>query len=131
MGTVRVGFVRRAETDHGIDDDQGRFVGGRAELTKGGLQTPEFVGVGHMDRVPAKPAKALRDAFAKRQVRMAFDRDPVVIIDPAEVGKLQMPRDRCRFGCDTFHQIPIAAQCIHIVVEQFITRLVVLCAQML
>jgi len=122
---VRIGFVRRAESDHGSHHDQRGTVLTGAEGRQGSVQGRQVVRIVDRDDVPAQPGKPHRHVFAERQIRVAFDRDSIVIVDPTQIRQLQMPRYRRGFAANAFHQIPVAAQRVHVVAEQVKTRLVI------
>src|SRR5262249_10062458 len=51
--------------------------------------------------------------------------DVVVVVDPAEVGELQVASERSGFRRDTFHHAAVAAQCINVEVNEILkSRLV-------
>ena len=66
---------------------------------------------------PAVRDKARRDVFAERPIGVAFDADLVVVVEPAEVIELQMPREARRFRGRAFHHASIAAQGVDVEVE--------------
>ena len=55
----------------------------------------------------------------------AFDRDVIVVVDPAEIGELQMAGERGGFAGDAFHQIAVAALGPDVEIEQREAGLVV------
>ena len=48
---------------------------------------------------------------------MAFDGDAIVVVDPAEIGQLEMTGERSRLATDTFHHVAVAAKRIDVVIE--------------
>ncbi len=128
-GAVRlmaVGLVRRAVADHAADDNQRGPIRGSAEIAPAPLDRRHVVGVVHPDDVfQPKPSNRCRHVLAEGQLRLAFDRDAVVVVDPAQIGELQVAGQRSRFATDAFHQVAVAAQGVDVVVEQLEARPVV------
>ncbi len=60
---------------------------------------------------------------------MAFDRDRVVVVNPAEIVELQVARERGGFAGNPFHQVAVATLVVDIEVEQFVAGFVVSCAE--
>ena len=85
----------------------------------------QVVGVVHRQHVPAQAAEPRGHVLAERQVGLAFDRDVVVVVDPAEVRELQMAGERRRLAGDAFHQVAVAALRPDVEVEQLEAGLVV------
>jgi hypothetical protein len=123
--TMRVRLVRRTERDRASDDDQRRLVGRVVELLDRRTQRLDVVGITNLHDVPTEPFKPLADVFRKCEFGIALDRDVIIVVQPAEVGQLQMSGDGCRFAADAFHQIAVAAHGVHVVVEQVKALLVV------
>ncbi len=126
---VRVGFVRRSVSDNAPHDNQRRAVVAGAERGESCFQSRHVVRVLDRHRVPSQTVEPRGHILTECQVGVAFDRDLVVVVDPTEIGQLQVPRDRSRFAADAFHEVPVAAQRVHIVTEQVETRLVIACGE--
>ena len=62
-------------------------------------------------------------------LRVAFDGDVVVVVDPAEVVEAEMAGQRRRFRRDAFHHAAVAADGIDVVVEDVEARPVVAAGQ--
>src|SRR3954471_11867396 len=75
--------------------------------------------------MPPQSAKPGGHILVESEIRLPFDRDVVVVIDPAQVWQLQMSCDRCGLIRNTFHQVAIAADRPHVEVKQLKPRLVV------
>ena len=75
------------------------------------------IGVADPCHIPAIGKKAGRNVVAKGEIGMAFDRDAIAVVDPAEVAKHQMARERGGFAGDALHHIAVAAHRINVVVE--------------
>src|SRR4029453_8435825 len=80
----------RAVSDVAVDDHQGRTVGGSLEGGDGTLEQVEIVGVADAHHVPAVRQEPAGDVVAEGQLRVALDRDVVVVVDPAQVGDAQV-----------------------------------------
>ena len=91
MGAGRVLFVGSPEADDAFDDDQGRFVLFGSKFCVGRVEADQVVGVADRDDLPAQTFETAGDVFAECQFGTAFDRDLVVVVDPTEVRKFQMP----------------------------------------
>ncbi len=53
----------------------------------------------------------------------------IVVVNPAEVGELQMPGQRGRFAADAFHHVAVAAHGIDVEIEQLQSGPIVLGGQ--
>jgi hypothetical protein len=60
-------------------------------LLEGALEHFQVVGVAHPRHVPAIADEPRRHVIAIRQGGLALDGDPVVVVDPAQVGQPQVP----------------------------------------
>ena len=86
------------------------------------LEHLQVVGVADARDVPAVADEARGHVLAERQRRVALDGDVVVVVDPAEVGELQVAGQRRGLAGDAFHHAAVAAQGVDVVVEQLETR---------
>src|SRR6185369_5867320 len=77
-----------------------------------------------MFNVPAVAFEALAYIFGEGHVRQAVQRDVVLVVDPAKIGKLQMAGQRRGLAADAFHQVAIAAQRVDVEVKNLKTGLV-------
>ena len=103
MSLGRVLLVRRAVADVAVHDDQGGPMLLLAEDLEGACQEIEIVGVADSRDVPAVALEARRDVVLIGDLRVAVDRDVVVVVDPAEVRKPEVSGDRRRFARDALH----------------------------
>src|SRR5262245_58168156 len=87
-------LVRRAVADVAVDDEERRPVVRALERRECALEHVEVVGIADADDVPAVREEAARDVVAERQLRVAFDRDVVVVVDPAQVRDAQVAGER-------------------------------------
>ena len=78
-----------------------------------------------LQHVPMIAHEAGRDVLAEGEAGVAFDRDMVVVVDPAEVVERQMSGERGRLRADALHQAAVAADRIDVIVEDVELRLVV------
>src|SRR5262249_20966668 len=89
------------------------------------LDTIQIVSIRHADDIPSVSEKAPGHIFSEGDVGLAFDGDVIVVVNPAEVVELQVPRKRSCLARDALHRPAIAAQCVHAIVEQVKVWLVV------
>src|SRR5262245_29886630 len=98
VGGGRVVLVGGAVADVAIEDDERRPALRLPEEAEGSLDTIEIVGVTDTQDVPAVPEEAGRDVLGEREAGLPFDRDVVVVVDPAEVVEAEVTGERGRFG---------------------------------
>src|SRR5712691_11155183 len=110
-------FMRRAVADVAVQNDEGRAPLGVAKDVQGVLDAVDVIGVAHAQNVPPVTQEPRRDVLGKGDARVAFDRDVVVVVDPAEVVQAEMARQRRRFRPDAFHHAAITANGINVVAE--------------
>ncbi len=118
-GVVLVG---RSVAYVAVNDDQSRTVFGVTEDLEGAVEHFEIIGIGNAGDIPAIADEAGGDVFAERPIGGAVEGDVVVVVHPAQVGKLQMPRQRSSFAADALHQVAVAAHGVDVVVEDFEIR---------
>ena len=112
-------FVRRAVANMTIDNDQSRTIFGLLKIAIGIAEHLQIVGIGHVGYVPAVAPEAQSHVLAERPLRGTIQSDVIVVVNPTQVGKLQMSSQGCRFAGHAFHHVAIAAHGIHVVVEKF------------
>src|SRR2546430_16845153 len=76
-----------------------------------------MVSVVYVSDFPAISEKPFGDVFSERNVSRTVERHAIVVVDPAQVGQLQMSGERCRLGAYAFHHVAIAAHGIDVVIE--------------
>ena len=76
------------------------------------------VGVADAGDVPAVAHEARGDVVAEGEVGVAVDRDVVVVVDPAEVGELEVAGERGGLVGDALHQAAVAADRVDVEVEE-------------
>ena len=82
------------------------------------LEHLQVVGIAHARDVPAVPEEPRRHVVAERQRRVALDGDLIVVVDPAQVGQLEVPGERGGLAGDPFHHAAVAAERVDVVIEQ-------------
>ena len=120
MRGVRARLVRRAVADDAVHHDQRRTLGLGPKRVEGHTQRGQVVGVGDVLHRPAVAGEPGRHILGERQAGGALDGDLVVVVDPAQVGQLQVPGQRGGLGADALHQAAVAAQRVDVVVEQLV-----------
>ena len=85
VGATGVLLVRSAIADVAIHDDQRRAIVRTLKVVERAGQHIEVICVTHPRHVPAIADKARGHVFAKGQRSVAFDRDVVVVVNPAEI----------------------------------------------
>ena len=115
LGRGRIGDVR-------AKDDQRRPIGlGPSGLERGG-DAGEIVAVTHPDDVPAVALEPALHVLGEGERRVAVDRDVVVVVDHRQLAEPQMPGEGRRLAGDAFHQIAIARERPHPVVDDPVVR---------
>ncbi len=115
-------LMRSAVSDMAVDDDQGRYVVGASEGFDCLRNSFGIIRVANSLHVPAIGKKARRDVVAEGEIRVAFDRDAVAVVDPAQVSEHQMTRERGGFARDALHHVAVTAYRINVVVEHLESR---------
>ena len=110
-------FMRRAVTDDAVDDDDGRPIVGAAERLQRARERGGVVGVAQPRHVPAIAAEPAFDVLAESKVGMALDGDRVAVVDPAQIGEVEMAGERGRLAGDAFHEVAVAADRVNVEVE--------------
>ena len=122
MRGARVLLVRRAVADVAVDNDQGRAIGRVRERRQRPRQHVQIVGVADARHVPAVGDEPRRHVVAERERRRAFDGDVIVVVDPAQIAEPQVSGERRRFGRHALHHAAVAAERVHVVVEELEAR---------
>ena len=118
-------LLGRAIADDAVHHDEGRAVRDALRLRQRGIDGGGVVGVVHVDHVPAIGGEAGAHVLVERQAGRALDGDVVAVVDPHEVGQLEVPGSACGFRRHTLHHVAVAAQGIDAVAIQLIAGLVV------
>ena len=118
-------LLRGAVADHALHDHERGLVLLRLEGLQRLLQRGGVVGVGHPLHPPAEPLELLPHVLGEGEVRLALDRDLVVVVEPAEIREAEMAGDRGRLGGHALHQVAVAAEHVGVVVEHGVAGAVV------
>ena len=111
MSAGGVLFVRSSVANDAFQNDQHRLAAiARFKLVHRCVDRIEIVGVGYRSGPPSQTFETFGDVFAKRQFGVAFDRDIVVVVDPAKVAEGKVTGERSGFCGDAFHQVAVAAK---------------------
>src|SRR5438477_7952855 len=111
-------LMRRTVADMAFDNDQtGPIVDPLGDSDRFG-DALAVVGVADPLHMPAIGEKPPGDILAERESGVAFDRDVVAVVDPAEIAEPQMAGHRSRLAADAFHHAAVTAQREDIVIEQ-------------
>src|SRR5262249_21587885 len=110
-------LMRRAVADVSVQYDEGWATLGLAKNRQRVLDPADVIGVAHAQNVPTITQKSGRDVLRKGDARVTFNRDVIVVIDPAEVVQGEMARQRGCLRCHTLHHAAIAANRVDVVVE--------------
>src|SRR5262249_41390453 len=105
----RVLTLRRPVADVAVDDDERGPICLVPEHIEGPRHHLQVVGVADPGHVPAVADETGGDVIVEGQGGRALDRDVVVVVDPAEVGELQVPGQRRRLAGDPLHMQPSPA----------------------
>src|SRR5215813_7673095 len=89
------------------------------------LDAVDIVRVADSQYVPAIGEEAGSNILCKRDARVSFDRDVVVVPNPAEIVESQMSGERRRFRADALHQTAVAAHRVDLVIENVKARAIV------
>jgi len=85
----------------------------------------QVVGIGYARDIPAVAEKTRRHILGESDAGRALDADVVVVVNPAQVGKLEVAGQGRRLAADPFHHVAVAAQGVHLMLEQIVTGTVV------
>ena len=89
--------VRRAEADVAVDDDQFGAILHAERVVVGVGERNQIVGIVDVLDIPSIGREPGGHILVVGEIGVAFDRDVVVVVNPAQVRKLQMPGDRRGF----------------------------------
>ena len=117
--------VGRAVADVAVEDDQRGPAFGAPERTQRVLDEIDVICVADPQHVPVVAHEPGRYVLGKRDLRAAFDRDVVVVVDPAQVVEAEMPRERRGLRTDALHQAAVAANGVDVIREHVEAGLVV------
>src|SRR5215470_6567815 len=110
--------MRRSVSDVTVDNDQRGSVFGVLEGAEGASQHLKIIRIANTCDIPPICNKTRGDVFGKRERCVAFDRDVVVVVNPAEIGEPPVAGERGCLTGDSFHHAPISAQSIHVEIKE-------------
>src|SRR5262249_43829945 len=90
VGSARILFVGGAVGDVAIDDNKSRSIGGVLERCKGPFEHVQIISVADSRDIPAVTNEARSYVIAVGQRGIALDADMVVVVDPTQVGELEV-----------------------------------------
>ncbi len=125
MGGGSILLVRRAVADMAIQNDKGRAALRLMEYPESVLDQIDIVGVADPQHVPPVTQEPRRNVLGEGDARAAFDRDVIVVVDPAQVVEAEVTGQRRSFRADALHHAAVAADGINVVVEHLEARPVV------
>ena len=125
MGFGGVLFVRRTVTDVAVEHNERRPAFRLAEYRERVFDAVNVVGIADPQDIPTIREKSRGDIFGKRDTRIAFDADVVVVPNPTEIIEAEMAGQRGSFGRDAFHHAAVTANGVDVVVEDIEARVVV------
>ena len=126
---VRARLLGRPVADHALHDHER----GLPLLTLEGFecfpQRGRVVGIGDPLDPPPETLESPTHVLGKGEMRLALDRDRVVVIDPAEIRQAEMPGDRRCLRRHPLHEIAVATEHVGVVVEDDVAGPVVVGSQ--
>lgn len=118
-------LLQRAETNGGLELDQGGLILDCPALLNGSLHASEVtVTVLDDDDMPAVSLISLDDVFSEGAVGVAINGDVVVIVNADEVAQLEVTCERRSLARDTLHQATVTEKAVCVVVNDVETRFV-------
>src|SRR5215475_15799826 len=75
--------------------------------------------------VPTIGEEPTCNVLGERDAGVAFDRDVIVVVNPAQIVEPEMSSQRCSLRRNTFHQASVTTDAINVVVEDVEARPVV------
>src|SRR6478752_5855430 len=89
------------------------------------FDSANVIGVANAQNVPAVSEKTRSHVFGECDVRVPFDADVIVVVDPAQAIETEMTGERSSFGSNAFHHAAVTADGVDVVIEDFKTWFVV------
>ena len=94
MSSTGVLFMWRTVTNMAINNDQSGTIFGLLKIAIGIAEHLQIVGIGNVSDVPSISLKTQAHVLAERPVRGTIQSYVIVIVNPTEIGKLQMSSQR-------------------------------------
>src|SRR5437868_4860392 len=89
------------------------------------FDSANVIGIADAQNVPAVSEKARGYIFSERDVRVPFDADVIVVVDPAEIIETEMTGEGGSFRSNAFHHAAVTGDGVDVVVEDFKTWFVI------
>src|SRR5262249_36956702 len=121
--------VWRSVANVAVNYDQRWPIVALLEFSVSAREHVEIIGVADASYVPSVADETSHHIFAERPVGGTVERDAIVIVDPAEIRKLQMSGERSCFAADAFHDVAVAADGVNVEIEKFKAGAVECCAE--
>src|SRR5208283_2848903 len=122
-------LVRRAITNMAVEDDKSGPALSLTENVERVLDALDIVGVADAQHIPPIAEKPGGDVLGEGDARIAFDRDVVVVIEPAEIIEAEVASQRRCLRGHPLHHASVAADGVDAVVEDRRARPVVAAGQ--
>src|SRR5215469_5552822 len=117
--------MRRTISDVAIEHDKCWAAFGLLEDTQCVLNAIDIIGVSDAQHVPAIGEETRCNIFREGNAGVAFNRDVVVVPDPAEAIEPKVSRQRRGLGRYAFHHAAVAADGVNLVVKDVVSRPVI------
>src|SRR5262249_6284520 len=114
MSGAGILLMRRAKPDVAVDNNKRWRIVATLECLQRLCQLLCVVGIVDPVHDPVIPAKPRRHIFTESEVCLSLNRDPVAVVDPAQIPELKMAGDRCGFARDALHHVAVATQRINL-----------------
>src|SRR6266849_7307955 len=82
-----------------------------------------------MGQIPDVTLESFRHVLAEGEIGLTFNGDLIVVVEPAQVRKLQMSGERGSLRRDTFHQVTVAAESPDVVIKKLKSGAVEMCSE--
>src|SRR5882724_13404025 len=80
------------------------------------FDSTNVIGIADAKAVPAVSEKTRGHVFGERNVRVPFDADVIVVVDPAEIIETEMTGERGSFGSHALHHATVTCDGVDVVV---------------
>src|SRR5216684_8736439 len=125
----RVLSVGSSVADMAVQNNERGTVLDPKRVAVGVGQRPKIIGVMDVRHIPAVTPESCGDILAEGEVGLAFNGDLIVVIEPAQVRKLQVSGERGSLRRDTFHQVTVAAESPDVVIKKLKSGAVEMCSE--
>lgn len=128
MGLAGVLLRRGGPADDRTQHDHGRprsvLLGGRDRRREGVDVLDIGAGVREVDslHLPSVRGVARGDILAERDLGVVLDRDVVGVVEDDQVAQFLVTGERTRLRCDSFHEVAVRGDDVHVMVERALTR---------